>query len=366
MKKSNTNFNWPLLATILCLLGYGLAALYSASTVESFQKYGNATYFIYHQMLYGGILGLIALFVMSKINYHVWQKNLPLILVGSILLLAMVKLSHLGFGSGGAERWLQLGPLSFQPSELAKLAVIFYIASWIEKKRHKLDDFYYGVLPSLVIIALFAGLILWQPDFGTMLVLVGVAFGMLFISGIHIKTLSIIALTGLVAVALFVKFEPYRAQRITSFLNPQVDTQKSGYQVNQAMLAVGSGEMWGYGYGLSRQKHNYLPEAKNDSVFAVTAEEMGFFRVVLIIFLFGLLTVQGFKISNKAPDIFGKLTAGGITLWLALQAIINIGAILSLLPLTGIPLPLFSYGSTALLINLAALGILLNISRQSA
>ncbi len=338
-KKTKGDFNWPLFTTLILLLLYGLAALYSASTVQSYQNFGTTTYYIYHQVLYGGALGLLALLIFSKADYHIWQKYLPVLLIVSLLLLAMVKISAFGFSSGGAERWLHFGALSFQPSELAKLVIIFYIASWVDKKRRALNNFYFGLLPSLVIVALFAALILWQPDLGTMLVLVGVALGMLFEAGVDFKIFFGIVLAGLLLLFVFVRLEPYRAQRLTSFFNPSVDKQNASYQINQSLLAIGSGEVWGYGYGLSRQKHNYLPEAMNDSIFAVTSEELGFARVIFILGLFGLLAVQGFLVSRRAPDMFGKLAAGGITLWIILQAVVNIGAMVGLLPLTGIPLP---------------------------
>ncbi len=366
IKNSGGHFNWPLLSTILFLLAYGLIALYSASTVQSFQNHESTTYYIFHQMFYGALLGLIGLVIFSKIDYHFWQKQLPILLFGSLVLLLMVKLGNFGFGAGGAERWLHFGPISLQPSELAKLVIVFYIASWVDKKGHALNNFYFGLLPSLLIVGLFASLILWQPDLGTMLVLVSVAFGMLFLAGVELKKLFAIALAGLLLLFIFVKVEPYRAQRLTSFFNRHEDKQNASYQINQAILAVGSGQVWGYGYGLSRQKHSYLPEVMNDSIFAVTSEELGFARVIVIIVLFGLLAIQGFYVATRAPDIFGKLVAGGITLWITLQAIINIAAMVNLVPLTGIPLPFFSYGSTALLVNLSSLGILFSISRKSS
>lgn len=364
-KKIQQKFDYTLLTVVLLLLGYGLIVLYSASTVQSFQNFGNTDYYIMHQLLYGAGIGLIGLYICYRIDYHFWQKQLPLLIVLALVFLALVKVPHFGFASGGAARWVRFGPVLFQPAELAKLVIILYLASWIDKKRGQLNDFYYGLLPSLAIIGLFAALILWQPDFGTMLVLVAVAFCMLFAAGINWKYFFY----GLIAAALFllifIKIEPYRAQRLTSFLDPTVDTKGISYQINQAQLAIGSGELWGYGYGQSRQKHNYLPEVMNDSIFAVMAEELGFFRVLVALALFVFLAIKGFSIAGKAPDTFGKMTAFGITSWLTLQTLINLGAIVNLLPLTGIPLPFFSYGSTALIANLAAVGILLNISLQS-
>ncbi len=365
IKKSNLKIDRGLLFIVLALLAYGLVVLYSASTVDSFADFGNTNHYIIHQALYGGGLGLIGLFVCSKIDYHYWQKYLPPLIFISLLLLLLVKIPGLGVSASGADRWIHFGPISFQPAELSKLVVIFYLASWVDKKRGEFHDFYYGLLPSLCIIGLFAGLILWQPDFGTMLVLLLVAFFILFVGGIPWKYFFYSGFFGTLSLYLFIKIEPYRVKRLATFFNPSLDPKGISYQINQALLAIGSGGWFGFGYGLSRQKHKYLPEVMNDSIFAVFGEELGFIRVMVAILLFASFAVRGFQIAKNAPDNFGRLVAVGITSWITLQALINIAAIINLLPLTGIPLPFFSYGSTALIANLSAVGILLNISRYS-
>lgn len=362
----NLKLDYPLLYITLGLLVFGLISLYSASTVQSLLKFNTSTYYIYHQLGYGAVLGLIAMYALSKIDYHFWQNKLPILIVVSLILLAAVKIGGLGVSFGGAARWINLGPFSFQPSELAKLVIILYLAAWVEKKRGQLNNFYFGLLPSLAIIGLFSLLILWQPDFGTMLVLVLVSFAMLFAAGINWKYFFWNIVGGGLALLMFVTLEPYRAQRLKTFFNPALDPQGISYQITQALMAIGSGGAFGYGYGLSRQKHSYLPEVMTDSIFAVTAEELGFFRVLGIIVLFVLLAFRGFRVAKLAPDMFGKMVAFGITSWIAIQALINIGAIVNVIPLTGIPLPFFSYGSTALILNLAAVGILLNISRHGS
>lgn len=364
MKKTKNSINFGLLLLVLALVAYGLVALHSASTVESFKNFGNTYYYIKHQLIYGVGIGLAALYIGAKVDYHVWQKYLPWLIFGSLGLLAMVKLSSLGLSANGAERWLVLGPFTFQPSELAKLVIIFYLASWVDKKRADLNNFYFGLLPSLCIITLYALLILWQPDFGTMLVLLTVSGAMLFVAGINWKYFFWSSTALVLSLYALVKFEPYRAKRITTFFNPSFDPQGIGYHINQAFLAIGAGGLFGYGYGLSRQKHNYLPEVMTDSILAVTAEELGFVRVLIILLLFLYLAHKGYSIAKSAPDLFGKMVAYGITSWLAFQALINIGAMVNLFPLTGIPLPFFSYGSSALIMNLFAVGILLNISKQ--
>ena len=365
MIKKVQKFDYVLLALALGLLAVGLISLYSASAVESFKRAGNSTYFIQKQLLGGVLLGLLGMYVAAKIDYHFWQKKLPLLIIVSLGLLAATKLTPLGVAAGGASRWLDFGFTTFQPSELAKLVLVFYMAAWIGKKGKEINDFTLGLLPSLIIVALFAGMILWQPDFGTMSVLVGVAFFMLIVGGVNLKYIFWGSISGLLLLYAVIHFEPYRLKRITAFLNPASDPQGISYHVNQALLAVGSGSVWGYGYGLSRQKHSYLPEVMGDSVFAVTAEELGFVRVMGILALFVAFLMRGISLAKKAPDDFGRLTAFGITAWISLQAIINIAAMVKLLPLTGIPLPFFSYGSSAMFINLTAIGILLNISKQA-
>ncbi len=364
-KKTQLKIDYTLLSIVLGLLAYGLIVLYSASTVQSFQNFGNTSHYIVHQILYGALLGLLGMYVCYRIDYHFWQKHLPVLIFLALFLLALVKVPHIGFSAGGASRWVHFGPLLFQPAELAKLVIILYLASWADKKRGSLNDFYFGVLPSLCIIGLFAGLIIIEPDFGTMLVLLLVAFFLLFTAGINWKYFFYGSLSAVLGLYLIIKIEPYRVRRLTTFFNPGVDPKGISYQINQALLAIGSGSLWGFGYGLSRQKHNYLPEVMNDSIFAVMAEELGFFRVLAALLLFVAFTVKGFKIAKDAPDTFGRMVAFGITSWITLQALINLGAMVNILPLTGIPLPFFSYGSTALIANLAAVGILLNISSAS-
>lgn len=361
--KKNQKIDYTLLFITLGLLAYGLVVLYSASAVQSFADFRNTSYYIIHQIIYGAAIGLVAMYVCSKLDYHIWQKYLPYLIFLSLFLLMLVKIPGIGVVAGGAARWIRLGPAMFQPAELAKLVIILYLASWVEKKSGALNNFYFGILPSFLIIGLFGALILWQPDFGTMLVLLLVAFFMLFAAGIDWKYFFYSVISGFLILYAFIKIEPYRIKRLTTFLNPALDPKGISYQINQALLAIGSGGLWGFGYGLSRQKHNYLPAVLNDSIFAVFAEELGFFRVLAALTLFVIFALKGFQVARNAPDTFGKMVALGITLWITLQALINIAAILNLLPLTGIPLPFFSYGSTALIANLTAVGILLNISK---
>ncbi len=365
VKAKQKPVDYKTLGIIFALLILGLIILYSASTVLSFSKFHSNSHYFISQLGQGVLIGLLAMYVFSKIDYHYWQKYAPLLMFLSIILLVAVLVPGLGFKVGNARRWLSFGPLFMQPAELAKLSLIFYIASWMDKRQHEIKDFYYGIIPSLIIIGIILSLIILEPDIGTMLVVAAVSFTMLFVGGSQIKHLFWVFGAGLVALAILIKLEPYRLARLMTFLNPQADPQGSGYQINQALLAIGSGGLFGEGYGNSRQKYNYLPEVMGDSIFAVTVEELGFLRAGAIVGLFMALAVRGLRIAKRAPDTFGKLLAVGIIAWITFQALINIGAIIGILPLTGIPLPFISYGSSALIVNLAAMGILLNISRAA-
>lgn len=354
-----------LLVIIGLLFVSGMIMLYSASTVESLERYGNTTHYIRNQLLQGGLIGLAALYLCSRIDYRLWQRLVPLVVGGSLLLLLLVKVPGVGFGTGGASRWIHVGPVFLQPAEVAKLAIVMYSAAWMANRRQHLHDFMSGIFPLLAIVGLFALLILWQPDFGTMLVLLGAAFMMLIAAGTPWKWITAVVAGGGALLLLFIWLEPYRVARLFTFLNPQHDLSGAGYQVNQALLAVGSGGVWGLGYGQSRQKHNFLPEVLGDSVFPVIAEELGYVRVLGIMGLFLAFMVRGMRIALHAPDHFSRLLAAGLTSLVLVQVFINIGASIGLLPLTGIPLPFFSYGSSSLIVTLAACGILLQISKHS-
>ena len=357
--------NYLLLGIIAVMLIFGLVELYSASSVVSYAISKTSTYYFSHQLIYGTLIGLVAMYITSKIPYKTWQTYTPYLVMAVIGLLVVVLVPGIGVKVAGSRRWIGRGAISMQPAEIAKLILVFYIASWIEKRNHQIKDFYYGIVPTLIIIAVFAGLIILEPDIGTMLVVTITALIMLFVGGIQWKHLAWIIGGGLLAFGVLVKVEPYRIARFTAFLNPAADPQGIGYQVNQALVAAGSGGWWGFGYGHSRQKYNYLPEVIGDSIFAVIVEELGFIRGTFVIFLYMIFAFQGLRIAKGVEDTFGRMVAVGIITWISVQALINIGAIIGLLPLTGIPLPFVSYGSSSLIVSLAAMGILLNISKQS-
>lgn len=363
--RKNEKVDGKLLAIIFGMLVIGLLILYSASTVISYSKFGTTTHFFFNQIAQGVVLGLILMYACSRIDYHFWQKYAPVFMFISIALLMAVLVPGIGFKVGNSRRWLSIGPLFLQPAEFAKLSLIFYISSWIDKRSHEIDDFYYGIIPSLIIIGLIAGLIIMEPDIGTMLVVVTTSFALLFVGGSRIKHLGWILLSGIISLIILIKLQPYRLARLTTFLNPSQDPQGIGYQINQALVAIGSAGFFGRGYGNSLQKHNFLPEVMGDSIFAVTVEEMGFLRSTLVLGLYVLFAFRGLKVAIAAPDAFGKMLATGIVAWVVFQTLINVGAIIGLLPLTGIPLPFISYGSSSLAVTLAAMGILLNVSKHA-
>ena len=361
MPKVDSGVLW---ASII-LLVFGLISLSSASTGISFQRFGNNHYYFLRQLLFGALPGVIGMYILSRIDYHIWQKLAPVFMVIGAALLVAVLMPGIGLKIAGARRWINFQVFLFQPAEFMKLAMIFYLAAWYDKRQHHIDDFYYGFLPTLATVAVVSGLIIMEPDLGTMLVLIAIAAVMFWVGGVRLRYLLSTGISGVIILWVAIKAAPYRASRLLAFFNPQADATGISYQINQALIAIGSGGLWGVGYGQSQQKLNYLPEPIGDSVFAVVSEEMGFIRITVLLLGFLFLAYRGYRVAMKAPDTFGKLVAAGITSWLVLQALINIGGITAVIPLTGIPLPFISYGSTAMALNLSAIGILLNISRYS-
>lgn len=355
-----------LLGIIGCLLIFGLVMISSAGVIYSETRFGDDYYFFKRQLFFGVLPGSFILFIVQRIDYHVWKKIAVPFFFISILFLILVFMPGIGSKVYGASRWIQLGPFSFQPSEMAKLSVILYLAAWLESRGvHRIKDFYEGVLPFMGIMGLIGFLIIKQPDTGTLGVIILTSLAIFFVSGAKIKHLLSIGGLGMIGLWILIKIEPYRFNRILAFRNPGADPQGIGYQISQALLAVGSGGIFGVGLGNSRQKFNYLPEPVGDSIFAVIGEEIGLIGGLILIGLFVVLAMRGFKIAKNAPDNFGRLIATGIVMWIIFQAFINIGANIALIPLTGIPLPFISYGGTSMIFLMSAIGILLNISKQA-
>lgn len=356
-----------LLTVVMILLVFGLVMISSAGVIYSETRFADEYYFFKHQLFFGVIPGLLSLYIFSRVDYHFWKKvSVPLFFV-SLIFLILVFVPGIGTKIYGASRWIQLGPFSFQPSEMAKLSIIIYLAAWLESRgTHRVKDFIEGFLPFLGIMALIGFLIIKQPDMGTLGVITLTSISIFFISGASLKHIFSLGALGAFFLWLLIKIEPYRFNRIATFLDRGFDPQGIGYQINQALLAIGSGGIFGVGLGHSRQKFNYLPEPVGDSIFAIIGEELGMIGAFTLVVLIVLLALRGIKIAKNAPDIFGRLLATGIIMWIVIQAFINISANVALIPLTGVPLPFISYGGTSLVFLMSAMGIMLNISKHTA
>ena len=352
-----------LLVSTISLIAIGTVLISSASAVVAQKTTGDPNYYLKEHLL-ALVGGFVLMYVGYRVDYSYWKKIAPILIVGSIFLLLMVFVPGIGFEHGGARRWI-IWPFFFSPTEVYKLTLIIYLAAWLEKRQLEVKKFLYSTLPFLAILGITALLIMFQPDLGTLMIVSAVAGTMYFVAGAKMSHVIAMIGAGITGVALLIKTAPYRMERFMVFLNPSTDQSGAGYQINQALLAIGTGGLFGLGFGQSRQKFNYLPEAESDSIYAVAAEELGFIRVALIFLLYFIVAFRGFKVAKSAPDAFGRFLAVGITSWIVLQATLNIFANISLVPLTGIPLPFVSKGLTSTLILMFASGILLNISKHT-
>lgn len=354
-----------ILGVVMTLILVGLAAVSSASAVLSFERYGHNNYYFFRQLGFA-VVGIAAMLLVSRIDYRVWGKYARWILLAAGLALVLVAVPSLGFASGGTRAWFSFGTFLLQPSEFGKLALVFFLASWFDRKEGAESNFWFGILPLLIVASVLTGLLLLEPDLGTAIVYAAIAVIIFFAAGARWKYLFGLAVAGVASVWLIIQAAPYRIARISAFLNPESDPLGTGYHITQALIAIGSGGLWGYGFGASRQKHNYLPESIGDSIFAVMSEELGFVRVLAIVLLFVVFGLLGLRLARLAPDKFGQLTVIGLTAWVMFQTVVNMGAVTNLLPFTGITLPFISYGGSSLLSLCIAVGVMLNISRQQA
>ncbi|MFA6466530.1 MAG: putative lipid II flippase FtsW [Patescibacteria group bacterium] len=353
--------DFVMLTVIGLLLFFGLIFLSSASSNLAFYKYQDTYRFVKQQIIHGILPGLLFFYLTIRINYAYYRKLAVLLLFASFGLLILVFLTSLS-GNYSAQSWIILAGFSFQPSELVKLFLIIFLATWFEKKSSEMKDLKSTTIPFVVIMGLISILIIKQPDIGNLTIIGATALAMYYVAGAKLTHLWSILGAGALAFIVMVKTAPYRMNRITVWLNPDVDPQGIGWQIKQSLIAVGSGGWLGLGLGASRQK-SYLPQPANDSIFAVIAEEIGFIFTLAFIILFSILIYRGFQIVRQSNDNFAKLLALGITIWIALQVLINIGGMLKIMPLTGVPLPFISLGGTNLVVTLIAMGILANISK---
>lgn len=354
-----------LLLAILGLTLFGFIMIGSASAVLAERFRGDAFYFLKHQLSYGATVGGLLFLIGYMVPYRKWKLLALPALLTALVLLVLVFIPGLQVASGGSARWIGVGPITIQPSEITKLAIILYLAALLDKKGEDVRDWRKSVVPFLIITGLITFLITLQPDIGTLLATTAIAATMVFAGGFRLRHLTLIGLGSLALFSILVSTARYRLARLFVYLHPELDPQGIGYQINQALLAVGSGGLTGLGFGRSRQKYQYLPEPAGDSIFAIVSEELGFIRTSLILLVFMLIGYRGYRVAQGAPDMFGRLLATGITSWILIQAFINVGSILAITPLTGIPLPFISYGGSALATLLFASGMLLNISKYT-
>lgn len=365
--RTRSTIDIPLLVLVGVLILFGLIMLASASAALGYERFADNYYFLKHQFIFGFVPGVAGLFIMSRIPYTFWRTYAFHLLIASIGLLVLVFIPGFSAGIGTAHSWISVGGIfSLQPAEIVKLTFLFYLAAWLAGKgESRLRDVGSGLVPFLCVLGAVLLLLVLQPDLGTMSIIAAMALTVYFVGGAPIIYVLGLIGAGIGSLALLIGLAPYRAARFTTFLNPELDPQGIGYHINQALLAIGSGGIFGLGYGHSRQKFQYLPEVAGDSIFAVIAEEMGLIVALAVLGLFLALLWRLLAIAKGAPDAFAKYVVVGICAWLIIQAFVNIGSMVALLPITGVPLPFISYGGTALAINMAAIGVVLNISKHT-
>ena len=319
---------------------------------------------LFSQLVLGLGIGFIGMYFFSKIHYKFWRKFSLFLFLGSILLTAAVFIPSLGWSHGGAERWIQLGPIpSFQPVEFLKFGFVIYFAAWLSWAKNRVQDFRFGILPFLIMLALIAVILLKQPDTKSFILITITGISMLFVSSVPFKYIFGTIFVAIFSLGILVYFTPYLQERVNTFINPSQDSQGSSYQIQQSFIALGSGGVFGRGFGQSIQKFSYLPEPQGDSIFAVLGEELGFVGAVVTIFLYLLFLLRGFRIANRAPDLFGGLLVYGIVILITAQSFMHIASVVGVFPLTGVPLVFMSQGGTALMVYMMAVGIVLNVSK---
>jgi cell division protein FtsW len=369
MVRFSKNPDYILLGVVIILIILGIVILASVSASFSFKKFGNTYYFLTHQILFGLLPGLILGFLAYRINLALLKKWAPVLLLITLALMIMVFLPTIGSTEYTAARWIGFGSFSFQPAELLKLTFILYLASWLVSRIEKItsikkpSEFSQTLIAFFMVISIISLLLFFQSDISTLGVIILVAALMYFLINTPLWHSILIILIGAGGLFSLIKLAPYRVNRLLVFFNPDLDPMGIGYQAKQALITVGSGGLGGVGLGMSTQKLGFLPQTISDSIFAVFAEETGFIGGLILISLFLIFLLRGFKIAKESQDKFSQLTALGITSWIVFQSFVNIGAMIGLLPLTGIPLPFISYGGSALITELIGVGILLNISR---
>lgn len=352
-----------LFGVVLVLLSIGVVMVYSASAIMASDRFHDPYLFLKKQ-LFWALLGSLCLLGALRIDYRQLERLQWPILITAGVLLILVLVPPFAQPINGTRRWLRLGAVSFQPAELAKLALVIYLAAYLARRREELGDFRRGIVPPLAIAGSLGLLVLAQPDLGSCLTLIVVTFCLLFLAGGRVRHLALLMAPALPLLMLAIWIAPYRLRRITSFIDPWADQRGGGFQIIQSWLALGGGGLFGRGIGESRQKLFYLPEAHTDFVFAVIGEELGFVGAMAVLSLFAVLIWRGLRVGVRAPDAFGAYLALGITVLIATQMIVNIGVVTGTLPTKGLPLPFVSFGGSALFMTMLSTGVLLNISQH--
>ncbi len=352
-----------LVGTLIALASFGTIVLFSASYAVGIRDYNDGLYFIRRHLVFLAV-GVLTLLVTSRLDYHVWRRFSVPAMAGTLLLLVAVL--PLGQTVFGARRWFSVGPVQMQPSEIMKFVLTLYMADLLDRKGSRIRHFLNGAIPFAIILGTILFLVMLEPDLGTSTVIAVIGISLFLIAGADIRQLGLFLLSGAGAFAALAFTAPYRRERLLLFLHPERDLRDAGWQLWQARIALGDGGIFGLGLGASRQKFSWLPAAHTDAIFAVLGEELGLIGCAVVIGLFGMAAIQGYRTALRAPDRFGAIMATGITTWLVFQALINIGGVTTAIPFTGVPLPLFSYGGSSLVVTLGALGVLINISRLEA
>jgi cell division protein FtsW len=354
-------FDYFLVIAAVALLIVGLMLIYSATFALGYQLHGQATYYFIRQLLWMG-LGTLGLVIFAHVEYHTWRRFSIPMMVLTMLLLALVLV--VGDERFGGQRWLFNG--SIQPSELSKLVIVIYIADWLSSKGDRIQKVSYGLIPFAILLGLITGLIVLQQDLSTAILIGTTSLAMFFIAGGNLYQIILSGVLGAGTLVMLITRSPYRLARLTAFLDPlNSDPSGEGYQIQQILIALGSGGLTGLGLGASRQKFGYIPASHTDGIFAILGEELGLIGGLIVIGLFAFLGYRGFRIALAAPDSFGTVLASGITCGLIFQAVVNVGVVTASLPFTGVPLPLISFGGSSLVTSMAGIGLLLAVSRRT-
>lgn len=360
MKKK---FDFILFISVIVLVLFGVMMIYSASSIWADYKFGDSFYYAKRQFVFI-VLGIILMIFFSKIDYNIYFKKANKILIICFLLLILVIIPGIGSIRNGSRSWFGIGSFGIQPSEAAKIGMIIFTSKYLSKSNKFLKSYKQGVFPILLILFTFFGLIMLQPDLGTGVILVISIISLLFIAGVNMKFFVGIGILGLVGIIILIIIAPYRMDRITSFINPWNDPLGTGFQIIQSLYAIGPGGLLGAGFGNSIQKHFYLPEPQTDFIFSVISEEFGIVGVIIVVGLFSIIIYRGIKIALNCKDSFSKYLSFGMTFQIAFQTLMNLMVVIGMIPVTGVTLPFLSYGGSSLLVSMASIGIILNISKE--